>query len=240
VISAPCGAPRSGESSIGHVSRVARYDGLAEWYDENLRAFTLRWTELLRRFLGPGSGRCLDLGCGTGLHFATLLDLGWTTTGVDLSADQLRVARERGAAVELVHADASGLPFEDDSFDVVVSVFTHTDMDDYPGAVREAVRVLVPGGRLVHLGLHPCFVGPFSWAPSEDEVPVLHPGYRDKDWTDDAPGLGVGLRRLVGARHLPLAELLQGLADAGLVLERFEEPDEGDYPHVFAVAGRKP
>ena len=222
------------------MSRVARYDGLAEWYDENLRGFTLRWSELLRRFLGPGSGRCLDLGCGTGLHFATLLELGWTTTGVDLSADQLRVARERGHPVELVHADASELPLDGDSFDVVVSVFTHTDMDDYPAAVREGVRVLVSGGRFVHLGLHPCFVGPFSWAPSEAEVPVLHHGYRNTDWTNDAPGLGEGLRRLVGARHLPLAELLQGLADGGLVLERFEKPHASDFPHVFAVAERKP
>jgi SAM-dependent methyltransferase len=219
---------------------AARYDGLAEWYDEHLRRFTLGWTGLLRRFLGPGSGRCLDLGCGTGLHFATLLELGWTTTGVDISADQLRVAGERGDAVELIQADASDLPIEDHSFDVVVSVFTHTDIDDYPAAVREGARVLVPGGRFVHLGLHPCFVGPFSWAPTTEEVPVLFPGYRNTAWTDDAPGLGEGLRRRVGARHLPLASLLQGFADAGLVLERFEEPDEGDYPHVFAVAGRKP
>jgi SAM-dependent methyltransferase len=222
------------------VSRVARYDGLADWYDANLRAFTLRWSELLRSLLGAGPGRCLDLGCGTGLHFATLLDLGWTTTGVDLSADQLRVAAEREAAVELVQADAADLPFDDDCFDAVVSVFTHTDMEEYPTAAREAVRVLVPGGRFVHVGLHPCFVGPFSWAPTIEEVPVLHPGYRSKAWTDDAPGIGEGLRRRVGTRHLPLAELLQGFVGAGLVLERFEEPDEGDYPHVFAVVGRKP
>jgi SAM-dependent methyltransferase len=222
------------------MSGVARYDGLAEWYDENLRRFTLRWTDALRELLGPGPGRCLDLGCGTGLHFPTLVALGWKTTGIDLSADQLRLAAARDDGVEVVQADASSLPFEDDSFDAVVSIFTHTDMDDYPGAVREATRVLVPGSRYLHLGLHPCFVGPFARQVEEDEVPVLFPGYRSSGWTDDGPGFGQGLRRRVGMRHLPLAELLQCFAGAGLALERFEEPGEGVYPHVFAVACRKP
>ena len=121
-----------------------------------------------------------------------------------------------------------------------MSIFTHTDMDDYPSAVAEAARVLAPGGRFVHVGLHPCFVGPFSRNPEADSVPVLFPGYRSSGWTDDGPGLGPGLRRLVGTHHVPLAELLQGFAAAGLVLERFEEPGDADYPHVLAVAGRKP
>jgi SAM-dependent methyltransferase len=239
VISALCGAPRSGESSIGHVSGVARYDGLAEWYDEHLQGFTLRWTDALRDLLGPGPGRCLDLGCGTGLHFATLAELGWTTTGIDLSADQLRLAAARDDAVEVVQGDASSLPFADATFDAVASIFTHTDIDDYPGAVREGMRVLVPGGRFVHLGLHPCFVGPFARQMPEDEVPVLFPGYRDTAWTDDAPGFREGLRRRVGMRHLPLADLLQAFVDAGLELDQFAEPGDGVFPHVFAVVGHR-
>ncbi len=184
------------------MSGVARYDGYADYYDEHLRDFTLRWTDVLRRLLGPGPGRCLDLGCGTGLHFATLLDLGWTPTGIDVSADQLRLAQERNAEVELVEADATSLPFADASFDSVVSLFTHTDMDDYSRVVCEGARVLVPGGRFVHLGLHPCFVGPFSRYTGEDAAPELFPGYRSSGWASDGPGLGEGLRRLVGTNHL--------------------------------------
>jgi SAM-dependent methyltransferase len=222
------------------MSGVARYDGFAEYYDEHLRAFTLAWTDVVRRLLGPGPGRCLDLGCGTGFHLATLLELGWTPTGIDVSTDQLRLAEGRHENVELIQADATSLPFADGSFDAVVSIFTHTDMDDYPGAVREGTRVLASRGRFVHLGLHPCFVGPFSLNPEADSVPVLFPGYRDSGWTDHGPGLGPGLRRLVGTRHLPLADLLQAFADAGLVLTGFEEPGDADYPHILAVVARKP
>jgi SAM-dependent methyltransferase len=240
VISAPFGAPRSGESSIGPMPGVARYDGIADYYDEHLRAFTLASTEVVRELLGQGPGRCLDLGCGTGLHFATLTDLGWTIAGIDLSADQLRLASERGGEAELVRADASELPFADGHFDAVVSIFIHTDMDDYAAAVREGARVLVHGGRFVHVGLHPCFAGPFSRYMGEDAPPELFPGYRDSGWTDDAPGLGEGLRRMVGTFHLPLADLLQACADAGLVLERFREPQGAAFPRVFALAARKP
>jgi predicted TPR repeat methyltransferase len=49
-------------------------------------------TGALARLLGPGAGRCLDLGCGTGVAVPVLDGLGWRVVGVDLSRDQLRVA----------------------------------------------------------------------------------------------------------------------------------------------------
>jgi SAM-dependent methyltransferase len=223
------------------VETSARYDGIADYYDEHLRAFTLGGSEVLRTMLGRGPGRCLDLGCGGGLHFDDLLELGWTVTGVDVSADQLRVARARaGGTVELVHADASSLPFPDASFDAVAAVFVHTDLPDYRAVVAEAVRVLRSGGRFVHLGLHPCFVGPFSRYQGAAEPPLLFSGYRQTGWTDDAPGFGEGLRREIGAWHLPLAELLNALLDAGLRLDRLEEPGEHEFPRILAVAATRP
>jgi len=74
--------------------------------------------ETVQRLAGPGPGRCLDLGCGTGFHLPTLLELGWTVTGVDISEDQLRIARDRaGARAELLQADAADLPFDDGTFE---------------------------------------------------------------------------------------------------------------------------
>jgi SAM-dependent methyltransferase len=223
------------------MQRTARYDGVADYYDDNLRDFTLAAGGVLAKLLGSANGRVLDLGCGSGLHFETLRSLGWVVTGIDASADQLRIARERGGdEVELVQGDASDLPFDDGSFDAVASIFIHTDVDDYAAVLAQAARVLRPGGRLVHVGLHPCFTGPFSRYRGPDEPPLLFPGYRDTGWTDDAPGFGEGLRRIVGSRHLPLADLLNAFAAAGLRPQRFEEPPGHDFPRVLALAAARP
>jgi SAM-dependent methyltransferase len=218
----------------------ARYDGLADWYDDNLADFTLAATDVLDRLLGKGRGACLDLCCGTGLHFETLRGLGWRVTGVDISTDQLRLARERaGTNVDLVQADVTDLPFEDESFDAAVSMFTHTDVDDFGALLREATRTLRPDGRLVYVGLHPCFVGPHSRFERAKGIPTLHLGYRKARRYDAAPGISAdGLRARVGAVHLPLEHLLGAFLDAGLVLERFEEHGEGDFPPRIAVRAR--
>ncbi|MFC5309725.1 class I SAM-dependent methyltransferase, partial [Azospirillum picis] len=50
---------------------------------------------VLRETLPRGSGTCLDIGCGTGRNLAIIEELGWTATGVDISEDQLRLARQR-------------------------------------------------------------------------------------------------------------------------------------------------
>jgi SAM-dependent methyltransferase len=216
----------------------ARYDGLADWYDDRLTGFTGGAAEVLLELLGDGPGRCLDLGCGGGVHLSALAARGWDLVGTDLSADQLRVARARAPDTPLVRADAAALPFREGSFDAVVMAFVHTDLDDLAAALAEAARALRSGGLLVHLGTHPCFVGPFSCCPGEAR-PLLLPGYRDTRWTDDAPGFGDGLRRRVGVRHVPLALLLNALAGAGLALECAAEPGVEDYPRVLALAARR-
>jgi SAM-dependent methyltransferase len=215
----------------------ALYDGYAGWYDENIAPFVLPATDAIRGLLGPGGGRCLDIGCGTGLHLPALLDLGWAVTGIDVSEDQLRVARERaGVGVDLVQADATELPFGDGTFDAALSAFTHTDVDDFEGLLREAARVLRPGGRLVYVGLHPCFVGPHSRFPAAAGVPALHPGYRERRRYTEAPGVSPeGLRARVGAVHLPLGDLVQAFLDAGFRLERFEEVGDRLYPPIVAL-----
>jgi SAM-dependent methyltransferase len=69
--------------------------------------------------------------------------------GIDISADQLRRAQERvGRNVRLVRGDASALPFSGGRFDAVVSMFSHTDVDDFDKLLREAARVLRPGAPL--------------------------------------------------------------------------------------------
>jgi SAM-dependent methyltransferase len=221
------------------IERMARYDRIAEWYDANFAESD--WGQTMRavavRLLGTGPGRLLDVGCGTGAHDDAFAEGGWTVTGVDISAAQLRLARDRG--VDVVQADATQLPFGDGSFDGVVSLGTHTDFDDFAAAMREAARVLKPGGILVYVGVHPCFVGPHSWY-DDGGRPILHPGYRDTTRRSEAHGIwSEGLRAKVGAVHLPLACFVQAFLDAGLVLERFEEPDDREYPKLVALRARR-
>jgi SAM-dependent methyltransferase len=160
-------------------------------------------------------------------------------TGIDVSEDQLRIARERaGEAVELLQGDAADLPFEDGSFDLVLSTFTHTDVDDFDAVVAEAARVLAPEGRLVYVGPHPCFVGPHSRFVRAMGIPELHPGYGERGRYTEAVGISpTGLRAKVGAVHLPLGDLLQTFLRAGLRIDAFEEPicAPREYPHWLAL-----
>jgi ubiquinone/menaquinone biosynthesis C-methylase UbiE len=223
-----------------------RYDGLADWYDQEIRHMaaahvTETALQSLVRLLGSGPGKCLDLGCGTGIAIPDLVRLGWSVVGVDISADQLRVARQqtRGLAVNLLEGDASHLPFAAGSFDAVVSMLTHTDFDDPPAVFAEIYRVLRPGSRLIYVGTHPCFVTPHV-ERNAGAAHVLHPGYRRRGWTSSGPGFGQGIRPRVGVNHQTLADFLNAIIKSGLRLTNVDEPGEDDYPIVFSIAAERP
>jgi SAM-dependent methyltransferase len=214
---------------------MARYDGVADWYDAYVSPtgaaapFTALADGLTRSLLGPGSGRCLEVACGGGNRLALLTALGWSVVGVDVSADQLRLARDRAAAcgAGLARADAGRLPVATASCDAAVSVMAITDLPDLAGALREMRRVLRPGGRCVVVGPHPCFSMAFV-SRSEDGAVTVHDGYRRHAWLEDGPLLGDGIRRRVGTANVPLPALLNAVTDAGLVLERTAEDDGPD------------
>lgn len=110
------------------------------------------WAPRVAAAAGISSGdRVLDVGCGTGvLAREATRHVGSTgrVTGLDLSEGMLSVARLVGPGIDWRQGDAGDLPFEDESFDVVVSQFALMYFPDRPAALREMMRVLVPGGRL--------------------------------------------------------------------------------------------
>jgi SAM-dependent methyltransferase len=218
----------------------AFYDGFADWYDREFAPdpLTGEQHEAVVRLLGDGSGTLVDVGCGTGAHTAALAARGWDVTGVDVSEDMLRLARERG--LHVVQADAVALPFEDASFDAAVSMWTHTDVADFSAVAREIGRVLRVGGPFVYVGAHPCFVGPHSVFAGAKGVPALQSGYRQTDRYTEGPGVVPdGLRAKVGATHLPLGLFLRAFLDAGFRLEHFEELPDAEYPYMVGTRWRR-
>jgi SAM-dependent methyltransferase len=191
----------------GSPPRSARYDGHAEWYDawahaEGAAAMASVGATL-DELIPTGRGPALDLGCGTGLQADLVRRRGYDAVGLDVSRDQLSIARSR---MPVVQADARALPVRTGSAQLVFSVLTHTDLDDFAALVREAVRVLVPGGSFVYVGVHPCFVSPVA-----ERLPDgvrLHSGYRTAGWHERTPFTGNAVRSRVGVHHLPLQDLL--------------------------------
>ncbi|MGM0489603.1 MAG: class I SAM-dependent methyltransferase [Planctomycetota bacterium] len=98
-----------------------------------------------------GGEHVLEVGTGTGLHAAWLLDMCPVHyMGVDISAEMLEIARSRlGNSVSLVESPAEELPFGPRSFDAVYCSGTLHHVSDAAGAIREMARVLKANGRAV-------------------------------------------------------------------------------------------
>lgn len=218
----------------GEPSTTARYDGHADWYDAWAQAagagFMAAARTALEALIPAGEGLALDAGCGTGLPADIVRRRGYDVLGVDVSADQLRLARSR---LPVVRADARTLPFADCSFRLVYSMVTHTDLDGFDRLVSEALRVLAPGGVFVYVGVHPCFVGPF--VERNSGLLRLHPGYRQRGWQPRTPFTGTQVRHRVGVHHLPLESLLTALLYPGGRLEAVIEGGDGPLPEVLGV-----
>jgi SAM-dependent methyltransferase len=215
----------------------SRYDGHADWYDSWNQSAAERNAPQVHDLLGSGDGLCLDLGCGTGLYLDVLAATGRTVVGLDRSADQLRIAQGRSRHV--VQGDAVALPFADCTFPTVATMWISTDVDDFAAVLAEAARVLAPGGLLAFFGAHPCFNGPHSqWM--DDGGILAHPTYRLAGWHQEAWWWGPYIRRRVGMRQHPLAELLNAFIGTGLVIEHLAEPGERPVPVNLAIRARKP
>ncbi|MRU16515.1 class I SAM-dependent methyltransferase [Roseovarius sp. A21] len=149
-------AERSGPDRGAHGPALEDLpDAYADWRRSILGRITDALEEhLLLDRIGPARGMLiLDVGCGDGVLATRLAQAGARVTGIDASADMIAAARRRataaGVEVDLVKGKAGNLPFPDEHFDCVVSVATLCFVDDPRPTIREMVRVLKPGGRLI-------------------------------------------------------------------------------------------
>ena len=215
----------SAEPADGGVEVSARYDAIADLYDDAVGDDlgdppAVALLELLPDVQGL---RLLDLGCGQGRLSRELARRGAGVTGVDISTALLAKARAaeetEPLGIDYVEADAtSGGALSGERFDVVVCHFSLSDIDDLSAGIATVARVLAPGGAFVFSILHPCFPGwgedaPSSWPAGR--------GYFTEEWWLAA---NTGFRGRVGANHRMLSTYLNALVEHELTLERVAEP----------------
>lgn len=120
--------------------------------DEGMSA----WMSVLGPALPESRLRVLDVGTGAGFYAEVFARLGHESTGLDFSQEMLAAADRRiGSSLpncRFVPGDAEQLPFEDARFDAVFSRLVIFNLPNPGRAVRDWLRVLKPGGRLILAG----------------------------------------------------------------------------------------
>lgn len=137
----------------------------------SIRSETISWQQLFSEKIGKENQKILDVGTGPGIIAIQLAELGHDVTGVDLSEEMLKNAeknsRNAGLKIEFKKGDAEELPFEDNTFDIVVSRFVLWNLPNPEKALREWSRVLKKGGKIIYVDIddneHPRSYRPIKW-----------------------------------------------------------------------------
>lgn len=220
--------------ALGDYDRIA--EGLTISTDQTLRVARIR----------PGE-QVLDLATGTGVTAIAARERGAKVTGVDLTPELLAVARD-GAQdagfgdIVFIEGDAETLPFDDASFDVVLSTCGHMFAPDQPTVAAELARVTRPGGRVVFLAWTPQgglggwfritnkhvpppadLASPFNWGDPAKVRQLLGGAFSDISFTHgDCPQFGdspESIWELFSTRYGPTVRAMASLqADAQDVL----------------------
>ena len=126
------------------------YDACAEVYEESRRTEPGIEIQSLVNRLEDGAA-VLDIGCGSGVPIAKALAERYRVTGVDVSQEMVRRARENVPSGEFICNDVMSVDFEPSSFDAVVAFYSvfHLPRAEHPSLFRRIHDWLRPGGYLL-------------------------------------------------------------------------------------------
>ncbi len=171
------------------------------------------------------TSRVLDVGCGVGNTACLIAEqYGSHVQGIDISEVMIAKAKERARRlglqdlVEFRVADALELPFEDDSFDVVIVESVLTPLPgDKKLALREMVRVVRPRGRI---GANESTVDPSApqeWLSLLDEHPAIHGYFTPQTLRSLFEESGLQVVEMIEAQYVDTPQVLKGMGLRGVL-----------------------
>jgi ubiquinone/menaquinone biosynthesis C-methylase UbiE len=207
---------------------------VANWYDnvierEGSYQRDLILPNLLRLVAVKSGEKIIDIACGQGFFSRELAKVGAVVTGIDVSPELIKIARERAAGLKIkfTAAPADKIPVASGEFDKAIIILALQDIESLSGVIGETARVLKPGRELFIVINHPAFRIPkrSAWGfdeqkkiqfrrideyMSEARVKIdVHPG---KDRTDATTYF-----------HRPLQTYFKAFQKAGFAVSRLEE-----------------
>lgn len=200
------------------VAWIASMGERGDWGREHLLDPAMLARTDTRRFR-----RALDVGCGEGRFCRMLKARDIPVIGIDPTQQLLDAAIHRDPSGDYRLAQAEQLPFDDDSFDLVVSYLTLVDIPDFRAAISEMARVLAPDGTLLIANLTSMSTADtgIGWIRNDDGKPLYWPVVRYLDeFSQRSEWDGMSIVNW----HRPLSAYMDALLDRGLRLTFFDEP----------------
>lgn len=170
----------------------------------------------------------LDIGCGEARFCRMLMEKGYRTVGVDISAALVEHAKFREPNGELVIGQAESLPFLSSTFNCVICYGTLVSVSEIEATISEIQRVLKPGGKLIIANLNSFITcdGMNSWVRG---ITGRLKHYKvDNYFNVRSYSVKLGKSSMT-VWHRPMSLYFSLLLSNGLKLEKFHEPTPNEY-----------